>query len=198
MVTLRIDPPKPLPPKLQAVLVRLAKAASSLNITHAVKLPYLVDVIANRVLGKPITEGHHEAWTHGVVTSEAWHYLTHAEVDPGSVFSVEPVPFSEEKRITLLVPDADEDELSDAERRVVDYAISEFMNVWAKDLGEMTKIMNPAIRRWGTNKPADIGLDAYDRMSAEYQAMSRLASSWTLDRMRRSSEPLGDVEDAIA
>src|SRR4051812_44426009 len=100
MATVRIDPPKPLPPKLEAVLIRLAKIGP-INMTHAVKLPYLVDVVANHVLGKPITEGHHEAWKWGVVTSEAWRYLSDADKDPGASFQVESVPFAEEKRITV-------------------------------------------------------------------------------------------------
>jgi uncharacterized phage-associated protein len=196
MVTIKIDPPQPLPPKLEAVLIRLAKN-KPINMTHAVKLPYLVDVVANHVLGRPITEGHHEAWKYGVVTSEAWRYLSRAEDDPGSAFHVEEIPFSEEKRITAGEAVAD-DALSEDERRIVDYIASEYASAWAMSLGSMTKRMNPEMATWGNNHPADIGSDAYDRMSADYQEMAAWVAAWPLDRLRRSWHPVEDIEDVIA
>ena len=59
-----------LPPKLEAVLIRLGRAAT-LNVTQAVKLPYLMDVIAVHVLGRRITEASHKTWDKGIVTNEA-------------------------------------------------------------------------------------------------------------------------------
>ncbi len=185
-----------LPPKLEAVLVWLVETGK-LNKTQAVKLPYLVDVVAQRVLGRPITEGHHQAWEHGVVTAEAWRYLDKG--DESSVFFLEPVPWSEEKRVRL-----NEDckpgtsELTDQEQRIVDSVIAEFAETPAGELGRMTKRMNPQITSWGRNGMADTGTDAYDRMSPEYQEMAEAASSWTLDRLRMESEPVTDLEEAVA
>ena len=185
-----------LPPKLETVLVRLVESGK-LNKTQAVKLPYLVDVVAQRVLGRPITEGHHQAWEYGVVTSEAWRYLDKS--DESSVFVLEPVPWSEEKRVRLNenykpgVP-----VLTEEEERIVESVIAEFGETPAGELGRMTKRMNPQITSWGRNGVADTGTDAYDRMSLEYQEMAEAASSWTLDRLRRESEPVTDLEEAIA
>src|SRR5258707_381465 len=87
-----------LPPKLEAVLIRLGKAAA-LDVTQAVKLPYLVDVVAAHVIGRRITEGTHQAWDHGVVTKEVWHYLDKCTASP--VLHLKPVRWSEEKRVVI-------------------------------------------------------------------------------------------------
>jgi uncharacterized phage-associated protein len=188
-------PSPSLPPKLEAVLIRLAKD-EKLNVTQAVKLPYLVDVVAERFLGRPITEGTHQAWKYGVVTIEAWRHLDRAGNGP-SAFSVEPVRWSEEKRVKV-VEDAQAGGLTQEEEQVVDVVAAHFAKVWATELGSMTKRMNPHIRSWGSNQRADTGADAYDRMSREYQEMAEAAASWTLDSLRSSSEPVGDIEEAIA
>lgn len=183
-----------LQPKLEAVLIRLGKGAR-LNVTQAVKLPYLVDVIAMHFLERPITEGNHQAWEHGVVTSEAWHYLD--KIKESSVFHLEPVRWSEEKSVVI---DAEEPpgELTPEEQRIVDFVVGEFGGLKASELGRMTKFMNPDIRSWGSNHMASLGPDAYDRMSADYQEMAERASSITLDQLRRLSTPVDDIEDALA
>ncbi|HEV3460033.1 MAG TPA: hypothetical protein VHG32_26095, partial [Thermoanaerobaculia bacterium] len=89
-----------LPRRLEAVMVRLCRGVR-LNKTQAVKLPYLVDVLATRHLGKAITEGRHEAWDHGVVTKQAWRHLDRCETGD-SVFRLKTVRHSEEKRVELL------------------------------------------------------------------------------------------------
>jgi len=183
-----------LPPKLEAVLIRLGKAAP-LNVTQAVKLPYLVDVVAMHVLGRRITEGTHQAWDYGVVTKEVWHYLDKCE--GSSMFHLEAVPWSEEKR---LVVDAEEPafELTREEQRVVDFVVAEFAARRAADLGRMTKLMNPEISSWGSNKSASLGSDTFDRMSEDYLRMADLAASVTLDQLRRTSTRVDDIEDAVA
>ena len=184
-----------LPPKLEAVMVRLCKSVP-LNKTQAVKLPYLVDVVAHRVLGRPISEGSHQAWDHGVVTSEAWHFLRACSREPQQ-FDVQPVPSSEEERISVS-NDARDDALSEDEKRVVDYVIQEFSMLRAGELGPMTKLMNPEISTWGINRPADIGPDAFERMTDEYQDMAMDVARTSLDYLRRYSVPVGSIEEAIA
>lgn len=182
-----------LPPKLKAVLIRLGKSAS-LNKTQAVKLPYLVDVVAKNVLGRRITEGTHEAWQYGVVTSEVWHYLEQAEGSP--ILHMEPVPFSEEKR--LIIDTDQEPELTPDEQRIVDYVAEEYAMSRAVDLGRITKLMNPEIPTWGSNREPNLGEDAYDRMSQDYLDMAEVVSDATLDRLRRGSVAVEGVEEAIA
>lgn len=184
-----------LPPKLEAVMVRLCSVAG-LNKTQAVKLPYLVDVVANHVLGRRITEGTHEAWQYGVVTSEAWRYLDDCEEEP-ALFDLDAVPFSEEKRVRV-VRATEAPALSPEELKVVDYVAEEFARIQAVPLGLMTKLMNPSVTGWGANGRADVGEDAYERMSDEYQDMANDVLGITLEQLQRDSRPAQSVEDALA
>jgi hypothetical protein len=186
---------KQLPPKLEAVMLRLCSSAE-LNKTQAVKLPYLVDVVANHVLGRAITEGQHEAWQYGVVTSEAWRFLDVCDGDPG-LFVLEPVPFSEEKRV-LPASEEPVDTLSPEEQRIVDFVAEEFASIQAGQLGLVTKLMNPAITSWGANGKADLGEDAYERMSADYQEMASDVMYLGLDSLRRNSRRISGAEEALA
>lgn len=185
--------PNDLPPKLKAVLIRLGKARQ-LNVTQAVKLPYLVDVVSMHVLGRRITEGHHKAWDHGVVTREVWHYLTKCE--NSEVFHLEAVPLSEETRVVI---DVDETRgLTPEEEAVVDFVARELV-LKAGELGRLTKFMNPSIPSWGTRDyAASIEADAYERLSPEYREMAEQVASLTLDQLRRTSIPVEDIEDAVA
>jgi len=175
--------------------VRLCKRVPHpLNTTQVVKLPYLVDVLASHVLGQAITGGHHQAWKHGVVTSEAWQHLSHG---PSSVFRVHPIRFSEETEVEVL-DESSEEILSDDERRIVDFVAEEYAFVSATELGLLTKRMNPAIRSWGGSRAADLSEDAYERMSPQYLEMAESVAEVSLDRLREESRPVASPEDVIA
>ena len=183
-----------LPPMLETVLIRLGKAAR-LNVTQAVKLPYLVDVIATHLLGAPITEGTHETWAYGVVTSEVWHYLDKQEHSP--ILHLEPVPLHEDKRVVIDV-ERSAAELTPEQGRIVDF-VAEELAVRAVDLGRITKFMNPEISSWGSaNRRANLGPDAFERLSDDYQRMAETAASVTLDYLRRNSTRVDNIEDAVA
>jgi len=183
-----------LPPKLQAVIVRLGRDAN-LNVTKAVKLPYIVDVIANRVLGHPITEGTHQAWEKGAVTSEAWRYLDKAKIS--AALHLKKAPYSEER--TLVVSDdADDSALTDEEKEVVDAVREEFGPMMATEVGQMTKLMNPTVARWGSNRRASIAQDAFDAMSPQYQNMVGNALRMTLEDLHRDSVSLDGYEGPLA
>jgi uncharacterized phage-associated protein len=186
-----------LPPRLEAVMVLLCRGAK-LNKTQAVKLPYLVDVLATRHLGRPITEGQHEAWDYGVVTKQAWRHLDQCE-SGDSVFRLKAVQHSEEKRVELLPAASGLDgRLTAAERAIVNYVRETYGSVPASELGKMTKVMNPEVDRWGGNLRADIGPNAYDRMAPEYQEMAKRTASITDEELRRHSVLVVNLEDAIA
>lgn len=192
----RTVPKGHLPPKLEAVLVRLCRQAPKpLNVTQAVKLPYLVDVVANHVLGHRVTDGHHQAWEHGVVAAEAWNYFKARPVD--SSFELTPVTYSEETRVQVE-EDAAEALLDEDERRIVDFVAEEYAYVSATELGRLTKRMNPAVRVWGSNHEADVSENAYERISWDYQEMVEAVSHVSLDRLRRESRPISSPEDAVA
>ncbi len=182
-----------LPPKVEAVLIRLGKGAT-LNVTQAVKLPYIVDVVANHVLGRPITEGTHETWEKGVVTREVWHFLRKGK---SPICHLEPVPWSEEQKL-VIDAEAEEPVLTPEEERIVDFVAQEFGKMRAGELGRLTKVMNPEISKWRSNKRADIGAKAAERLSEDYRAMAELAASWNLEKLRKESLPVADIEDAVA
>lgn len=129
-----------------------------------------------------------------MVTSEVWHYLNKCEDSP--VFHLETIPWSEEKRIVI---DADEPhELSPEEEAIVDFIAQELV-LKAGELGRLTKFMNPDISAWGAgNRAADLGPDACDRLSTDYQRMASRVASLTLDHLRRASTKVEDIEDAVA
>ena len=175
-------------------MIRLCRIAN-LNITQAVKLPYLVDVVATRALGEAITEGAHEAWKYGVVTSQAWKHLD-SPLAP-TAFVVHDVPFSDEKKVDVAA-NASDGALSASEREIVDYVAKEFASLSASELGLMTKYMNPSIPAWGGNRLADTGSDAFERMSRDYQDLAREAAGVTLDSLRRTSRPAETLAEMLA
>ncbi len=183
-----------LPPKLEAVLIRICRA-SSLNVTQAVKLPYLIDVVAKHVLGRPITEGAHEAWENGVVTSPAWHYLT--KRTDSKILHLEPVRYSEERKVVIDVEE-DSSVLDAEERQIVDAVLAEYGSTTASELGLMTKVMNTGIARWGSNHRASLSEDAYDRMSSEYQEMADAVSRLSLRDLERDYVVIESGEEAVA
>jgi uncharacterized phage-associated protein len=186
---------QPLPPKLEAVLIRLTKDAP-LSITQVVKLPYLIDVVANHILGRPITEGQHQTWKYGVVTSEAYNYLNEIEDDADSAFQVKGALYSDQREVRAVRDPAPV--LTLEEERIVALVLQQYSDERATELGTMTKRMNPDVTSWGNKRPADIGPDAYDRMSDDYQAMAAEAERWSLDRLLRESVEITSPEEAIA
>lgn len=173
-----------LPPKLKAVLVRLCEQIGPVTKTKAVKLPYLVDVVANHVLGHRITEGTHETWDYGVVTREVYRAITHEDVSPD--FVVEAHNYSEGGQ--LLKPGAATSSVLDkAELRVVDEVARAFGRLDAGGLGQLTKALNTdlAVSTWGSNERAAVDEDAFARLSAGWQSFARKLAD--LDLMNRAS-----------
>lgn len=147
-------------PKLTAVLARLCDGAGSLWTTQAVKLPYLIDLVANHVLGKPITQSHHKAWKMGVVTARAWGLVKRA--NGGKHFRVEGDPYADGCRLYLAKPPAAE--LSERELAIVDFVLEEFGDMPADELGALTKELNPEIQVWGGKKVVQLSEAAYQRL----------------------------------
>jgi len=184
-----------LPPKLEAVLIRLCRDRS-LNKTQAVKLPYLVDVVAIHVLGHKITEGTHQTWDHGVVASEAWHYFDRCETSAG--LRLEPVPWSEKENRVVVEIEEPPGRLTSEEQSVVDFVKERYASRTAGELGKLTKFMNPEAPKWGSNQFADLGPEAYDRMSPSYRRMAARIESISLEDLIQSSRPAQNLEDLLA
>jgi uncharacterized phage-associated protein len=158
-------------PKLAAVLARLCERRGSLTKTQAVKLPYLIDVIAKHVVGKRMTRATYQAWKCGVVAPAIWHGFPKSAERVG-IFSIEELLYSEGAVCIRLASPAP-DVLSPAERAIVDYVADEYGGLDFEDLGKLTKSMNPGIRSWGSNQPVPVDEDAYARLSGRWDSVLR-------------------------
>lgn len=149
--------------KLEAILARLCQSRGGLWTTQAVKLPYLVDLVATRVLGHRLTRSHHKAWTYGVVTARAWGLIK--KQDGGRYFEVHGDPYAEGARLRLLDASIVE-HLTDEERAIVDFVAEEFGDMAPADLGQLTKDLNPEVDHWGGKQPVELSNEAYERLPA--------------------------------
>ncbi len=180
-----------LEPKLEAVVARLCEKLGPLYTTKAVKLPYLVDVVAQHALGRRVTGGTHETWRFGVVTREVYRFAKHGSHEIG-IFTVEEEPFTEG---TLLkckgLPRA---ELTADEREIVDFVAEEYGSLDTNTLGEMTKALNTEIppEEWGSNHAARVDEDAYVRLGSGWQEFARRLPYLDLDDRSLWSEPIED------
>ncbi len=181
-------------PKLRAVLARLCQRLGPLFSTQAVKLPYLVDVVASQVLGQPIANGTYQTWEHGVVTREVFRFIRHGAQDEG-VFCVEPHQYSESgKRISLAAEVDFGSALSPEELAVIDFVADEYGHVAPEQLGYLTKRLNTEMppQAWGTNQSAAINQDTFLRLSPEWQSLCQRIGEANLEDRSRWSESIHD------
>jgi len=189
-----VKPPKAkrLSPKLEAVLARLCQKLGPMTTTRAVKLPYLVDVVVAHVLGHPVTDGTHETWEHGVVTSEVWSYIQSGG-DIQGPFDVSDHHFSEGGKQISLGGEPDDD-LTPEEMDIVDLVADSYGRLDALSLGKLTKSLNTHLDRrvWGKNHKAAIDEDAYARLSEGYQAFCRRLQDLELRNEEDWGQPIED------
>lgn len=192
-----------LEPKLEAVLAALCVDLGPMFKTQVVKLPYLVDVVANRVLGHPITPGTHQTWEHGVVTREAYRFFSHEDVGP--LFTEEKHEYSESGSRFGVAPDAPAPKLSLKERAIVQFVAEEFGDLPPARLGDLTKLMNTELppRAWGSNTEARTDEVAYLRLQERWQELGeRLAALDLEDRElwgeRMNESPLTHLRRSFA
>lgn len=167
-----------LEPKLSAVLARLCKRRGSLTKTQAAKLPYIVDVVAQYVLGRRITSASHQNWRWGVVTAEVWHFI---KSGIQGIFKVEELPYSEGSVQVSLIREPT-DALDPDEEKIVDFVADEFGALDYERLGKLTKAMNLEVTNWGNNCPAKIDEEAYIRLMGRWDTiLGKLESCNTED-----------------
>jgi len=159
-----------LAPKLGAVLARLCERLGALTKTRAVKLPYLVDVVAQHLLGRRITEATYQTWEKGVVAVEVWHFAkTQGRVGG---FKIEERPYSEGS-ISIRLAAAPPGDLEIEEEKIVDYVADQYGSLNFEALGRLTKAMNLEVRRWGSNGAARVDDDAYARLVGRWDEVLR-------------------------
>lgn len=182
--------------KLEAVLARLCERRGDLWTTQAVKLPYLVDLVAVHVLGRPITRSHHKAWSYGVVTARAWGLIRRA--GGGRHFKVYGDPYAEGARLKLQTPDIAE-RLTEEERAIVDFVADEFGEVASTDLGQLTKDLNPDVAQWGSRQPVQLSEQAYKRLPVWYgeDEADRRAVELAADAIRHGRATILVGDDAL-
>lgn len=174
-----------LDPKLSAVLARLCQKLGSLTKTQAVKLPYLVDVIANHELGRRITAATYQQWRHGVVAADVWHFAK----TPGRVgsFDIEEVPYSEGSvsiRSAVPAPEV----LTPAESAIVDFVADQYGALYFDDLGRLTKAMNVEVVTWGSNAAPRLDDEAYARLAGHWADVLKELSSLDTEDQRNWTE----------
>lgn len=160
-----------LEPKLEAVLAALCAELGPMFKTQVVKLPYLVDVVANRVLGRPITRSTHQTWEHGVVTREAYRFFSHEDVGP--LFTETKHEYSESGARFGLADGASVPDLSPEEQAVIEFVAKEFGDLPPSRLGDLTKLMNTELGAddWGSNTEARTDREAYLRLQDRWQEL---------------------------
>lgn len=181
--------------KLEAVLALLCEATGGLAMTQAVKLPYLVDVVARHALGRPVLGATYEAWDYGVVTKEAWVLLNY---EPPSAFKVERHPYSEVGFVIKLRCRGDiEGALTDEEREIVGYVAEQYAGITANNLGLLTKRMNPQVSKWGSNETAATDEDAYFRLSQEWESTCKAIDDADLDDESKWGDLIRDPREHL-
>ncbi|HEX4961334.1 MAG TPA: Panacea domain-containing protein [Thermoanaerobaculia bacterium] len=179
-------------PKLEAVLARLCEKLGSLYKTQAVKLPYLVDVIAAQHLGHRITEATFEAWKQGVVAREAWVGVTYPRE---GCFEIEQPEYDEGWTVRLTGKPTVR--LAPEELAIVDIVADKYGDMTAQDLGSLTKSLNPEIprERWGSNAEPATDEDAYARLSEGWQNLWRELPFLDLTDRSQWSDPIEDPDE---
>lgn len=178
-----------LDPKMAAVLARLIERLGPLYTTQAVKLPYLVDVIARHILGAALTRATYEAWGHGVVAKEVYAFVNYDE--PGPLFTV--TPHQRNGELLGLAGDSPaENELTECELDIVDFVAEEYGRIHVDQLGKITKRMNTEIppEEWGDNAPALLDDEAYLRLNPQWQGLCEAIRRVDLDDRTKWSEPI--------
>ncbi len=183
-----------LPPKLEAVLARLCEKLGPIGKTKAVKLPYLVDVVARHALGRRITEGTHQTWDYGVVTSEAFWFF---HGDGGPLFKIIPGSVPGNWLISLLRPAPAV--LDGQEEEVVDHVAELYGRMGANRLGTLTKALNTDLEAsdWGANRIAETGEDAYARLATGWQSLYEKLQQIDLSDPSQWGPPIDDVDEHL-
>ena len=176
-----------LDPKMEAVLARLIAESPNgeLAKTQAVKLPYLVDVVAQHVLGRRITSGRYAPWAHGVVATEIYDLITSAryggEPLEGTPFEAYEPPGFEDRQTVALAAEAP-DLLTEEEAEVVDFVAIQYARLEPSRLGQITKAMNPHITTWPSpGKPVKINEPAYEVLPVGFDEVD---AEIALERLR--------------
>jgi len=176
------------------VLARLCEQLGPMYSTQAVKLPYLVDVVAKQVLGHTVANATYQAWEHGVVAREVFRFIKH-EAASDDLFKVQSHQYSESgQRISLAKKPGKNQPLTAEELAVVDFVAETYGHLPFDELGLLTKRLNTEIppEEWGSNRPAALDDETFLRLSPEWQSLSQRISDADLTDRSQWSAPIND------
>lgn len=164
------EEPQILEDKLVAVIAYLCTKRGWITKTQASKLPYLVDVVAQHVLGRRITSASHQQWREGVVAAEVWHYF---KLGAQGIFSVKKVPNADRAVQISVGQDVIIPNLEPEELEIVNYVSEEFGSLNYEQLGALTKAMNIEVpsSSWQGNGAAKVDEDSYVRLIGRWDIM---------------------------
>lgn len=171
----------PLNSTLEAVVAHLCKRLGRLSTTQAVKFPYLIDIIAKHHLGTTVCRASYEAWGHGVVAREVYYGVNSSKL----------LTVAETKKGTgkVIRCDKESQELPAEVMEIIDYVADQYGGMPIKELGLLTKRLNPHVKKWGLNASISVSEDQYVRLAPNWQAMCRRIEKMDFNAMERDAEP---------
>ena len=177
-------------PQLEATLARLCQRLGGMSMTKAVTLPYLIDVIAKKELGRQIANATYQCWRNGVVSVEVYKDIEHAPS-----FRVTEERYTERSRRVELVFTSQR--LTSGETDVVDYVADMFGRINQEEIGLLTKRMNTHIPadKWGSNAQAELGDDAYYRLSEQWQGTCKRLAEIDFAKLDKGAKELRSATD---
>lgn len=181
-----------LAPQMETVLARLCELLGRLSKTQAVKLPYLVDVIAKHELGRPIARGRYQCWRHGVVAEDVFR-----NIDSSSAFRTREERFSEYGMWIEAAKPASR--MKPEEESIIEYVANRFGKLDQNALGVLTKRMNThiPIDKWGSNAKAEINETAYERMSQQWQQVCEELTKVDYARLDEGAVEINSDDDLL-
>lgn len=179
-------------PQLEATLARLCHRLGGMSMTKAVKLPYLVDVISRKELGYQIANATYQCWRNGVVSVEVY-----KDIEYTPSFRVIEEQYTERSRRIELV--SSHYRLKTTDSDLVDYVAEKFGKINQEEIGLLTKRMNTHIPadKWGSNAQAELGDDAYYRLSEQWQGTCRRLAGVDFTKLDKSSRELKSAADLL-
>jgi uncharacterized phage-associated protein len=122
--------------KIGNLLIYLADKMKDLGITKALKLLYLIDEMAVREIGTPVTWLEYKVWEMGPVAVDIYNEIKHLEHSPLSSYINIEIKQAFDYESTIIVPakEFDDSEFNDYEIDLLDRVIEKYGSFSAKKL----------------------------------------------------------------
>jgi uncharacterized phage-associated protein len=122
--------------KIGNLLIYLAQNIDKLYKTKALKLLYIIDEMAIKTYGVPVTWLEYKAWMHGPVAEEIFDNVNNIENSPFKEYIAIEKP-TKNNSIIIANKKFDDGEFSDAEMDLIDTIIKQYGNYSATELTDL-------------------------------------------------------------